>query len=176
MEIKVQQGKTIDNIFFICKNINLFGYSGGWGGGGGFNNQTGPILVHIYPLIYINLFVKYESNLISTLWIKIQNTVKLEYIKVQGTWVNTLIYKKFDITEFIYECLFHGDYKWVTIIVCRNTLTMVNIIYINLHHLYSILFLALTLFVSMILELATVQWGCLLAMYYPYMYQGLSSS
>ena len=66
MEIKVQQGKTRDNIFFICKNINLFGYSGGGGGaggGGGFNNQTGPILVHIYPLIYINLFVKYESNL-----------------------------------------------------------------------------------------------------------------
>ena len=23
-------------------------------GGGGFNNQTGPILFHIYPLIYIN--------------------------------------------------------------------------------------------------------------------------
>ena len=22
------------------------------GGGGGFNNQTGPILVHIYPHIY----------------------------------------------------------------------------------------------------------------------------
>ena len=111
------------------------------GGGGGFNNQTGPILVYIYPLIYINVFVKYESNLISTLWIKIQNTVKLKYFKVQGTWVNTLIYKKFDVTEFVYEYLFHGDYKWVTIIVCRNTLTMVNIIYINLHHLYSILFL-----------------------------------
>ena len=24
----------------------------GPGGGGGFNNQTGPILVHIYPLFY----------------------------------------------------------------------------------------------------------------------------
>ena len=142
MEIKVQQGKTIDNIFSSVKTLTYLGIRGG--GGGGFNNQTGPILVHIYPLIYINLFVKYESNLISTLWIKIQNTVKLEYIKVQGTWVNTLIYKKFDVTEFVYEhdeCLFHGDYKWVTIIVCRNTLTMVNIIHINLHHLYSILFL-----------------------------------
>ena len=35
-------------------------------GGGGFNNQTGRILVHIYPLIYINLHVKYGSNLITT--------------------------------------------------------------------------------------------------------------
>ena len=44
----------MDNKFFICENI--FGYLGsGGGGGGGFNNQTGPILVHIYPLIYINL-------------------------------------------------------------------------------------------------------------------------
>ena len=49
----VQQGKTMDNKFFICENINIFGYlgAGGGGGGGGFNNQTGPILVHIYPLI-----------------------------------------------------------------------------------------------------------------------------
>ena len=34
------------------------------GGGGGFNNQTGPILVHIYPLFNNNLYVKYSSNLI----------------------------------------------------------------------------------------------------------------
>ena len=34
----------------------------GPGGGGGFNNQTGPILVHIYPFFYINLHVKYRSN------------------------------------------------------------------------------------------------------------------
>ena len=40
--------------------------------------------------------------------------------------------------------------------VCPNTLTMVSIIYsINLNHLYSIMFLFLTLFVSMILQLAT---------------------
>ena len=32
--------------------------------GGGFNTQTGPILVYSYPLIYINLHVKYENNLI----------------------------------------------------------------------------------------------------------------
>ena len=46
-----------------CENINIFGSLGG-GGGGGFHNQTGSILVHIYPLIYINLHVKYGSNLI----------------------------------------------------------------------------------------------------------------
>ena len=27
--------KNIDHNFFICKNINLFGYSGAGGGGGG---------------------------------------------------------------------------------------------------------------------------------------------
>ena len=32
----------------------------------GFNNQTGPIFVHIYPLISINAHVKYGSNLIRT--------------------------------------------------------------------------------------------------------------
>ena len=36
LETKVQQRKTIDNKFFICGNINIFGYlgAGGWGGGG----------------------------------------------------------------------------------------------------------------------------------------------
>ena len=34
----------------------------GWGGGVGFNNQTGPI----YPLFYINLHVKHRSNMIKT--------------------------------------------------------------------------------------------------------------
>ena len=44
----------MDNKFFIGENINIFGYLGaGGGGGGGFNNQTGPILVHIYPLFII---------------------------------------------------------------------------------------------------------------------------
>ena len=37
------------------------------GGGGSFNNQTGPILVHIYPLFYINLHIKYRSNIIKNL-------------------------------------------------------------------------------------------------------------
>ena len=59
----VQHGITMDNKFFICENINIFGYLGAWGwGGGGFNNQTGPILVHIYPLFNNNLHVKYRKH------------------------------------------------------------------------------------------------------------------
>ena len=52
----------MDNKFF--ENINIFGYLGGRGGGGGFNNQYGSILVHNYnPTIsYINLHEKYGSN------------------------------------------------------------------------------------------------------------------
>ena len=65
LETQLQQGKTMDNKYFICENIDIFGYLGAQGGGG-FNNQTGPILVHTHPLIYINLHVKYESNLIRT--------------------------------------------------------------------------------------------------------------
>ena len=42
----------------------------------GFNNQTGPILTHIYSLNYINLHVKYGSNLIRTFWIKIWKDTK----------------------------------------------------------------------------------------------------
>ena len=37
----------------------FFGYSGG---GGGIDNQTGPILLPSYPLTYINLHIKYGSN------------------------------------------------------------------------------------------------------------------
>ena len=65
LDTYVQQGITMDNKFFICENINIFGYLGARGGGG-FNDQTGPILVHIYPLFNNNLHVKYRSNLIRT--------------------------------------------------------------------------------------------------------------
>ena len=51
-----------------------------WGGGGGFNNQTGPILVHIYPPFNNNLHVKYRSNLIRTFWVKIKNMKKIKLI------------------------------------------------------------------------------------------------
>ena len=35
MKTYVQLGKTMDNKFFICENINIFGYLGARGGGGG---------------------------------------------------------------------------------------------------------------------------------------------
>ena len=54
----MQHGITMDDKFFICENINIFGYLGARGRGG-FNNQTGPILVHIYPL----LIIIYMSNI-----------------------------------------------------------------------------------------------------------------
>ena len=50
------------NEFFIYENINIFGYLGPGGGGGYFNNHSGSILVHITPLIYINLHVKYVKQ------------------------------------------------------------------------------------------------------------------
>ena len=64
------------------EHINIFGYLGAWGGGGGgFNNQTGPILVHIYPLFYINLHVKYKSNMIKKKFVVMLGP----YIKSRGT-------------------------------------------------------------------------------------------
>ena len=47
------------------------------GARGDFNNQTGP-------LIYINLHVKYGSNLIRTFWVKIQNIKKKKIIFLRG--------------------------------------------------------------------------------------------
>ena len=31
-------------------------------------------------------------------------SIKLGYIEIQGTRANTSIYKKFDISEFVFEC------------------------------------------------------------------------
>ena len=42
----------------MWKTLTSLAIWGLGGGGGGFNNQTGPILVHIYPLFYINLHAK----------------------------------------------------------------------------------------------------------------------
>ena len=75
----VQQGKTMDNTFYICENINIFGYMRAR-----VNNQTGRILVHIYPLFNNNLHVKYRSNLIRTFWVKIKNMKKINFICFQG--------------------------------------------------------------------------------------------
>ena len=41
-------------------------------GGGGFNKQTGSILVHIYPLTFMLIYSQYGDNLI-TFCVKIQN-------------------------------------------------------------------------------------------------------
>ena len=60
----VQQGQTMDDKFYKCEKINIFGYMGARGEG--LNNQTGPLLVHIYPLFNNNVHVKYRSNLIRT--------------------------------------------------------------------------------------------------------------
>ena len=48
--------------------------------GGGFNNQSGPILIHIYSLLNINLYVKYISNLIRTFF----GVMLGPYIKSRG--------------------------------------------------------------------------------------------
>ena len=66
LDTYVQQGKTMDNKFYIYVKTLTSLAKWGPGGGGGFNNQTGPILVHIYPLFNNNSHVKYRSNLIRT--------------------------------------------------------------------------------------------------------------
>ena len=69
---------------YVKTYLHLWLYGGYMGarGGGGFNNQTGLILVHIYPLFNNNLHVKYRSNLIRTFWVKIKNMKKLNKIGV----------------------------------------------------------------------------------------------
>ena len=63
-------GHNVENLhFWLFGGIGEVGGGGGGGGEKGFNNQTGPILVHIYSLIYINLHVKYGSNVIRILWV-----------------------------------------------------------------------------------------------------------
>ena len=67
LDTYVQQGKTMDNKFYIyVKTFISLAKWGPGGGGGGFNIQTGPILAHIYPPFNNNLHVKYRSNLIRT--------------------------------------------------------------------------------------------------------------
>ena len=56
LETYVQQGITMDIKFFICENINIFGYLGG--PEGVFNGQTGPILLSSYPITHIYVHVK----------------------------------------------------------------------------------------------------------------------
>ena len=67
----------MDNKFFICQFLTIWGPGGG-GGGWWFDNQTGPILVHIYPLFNNNLHVKYRINLKRTFRVKIKNMKKIK--------------------------------------------------------------------------------------------------
>ena len=86
LDTYVQQGKTMvtmagDNKFYIyVKILTSLAIWGPGGGGGGGYNQTGPILVHIYPLFNNNLHVKYRSNLIRTFWVKIKKMKKKKKI------------------------------------------------------------------------------------------------
>ena len=57
LDTYAQQGKTMDNKFYIYVKTYLHLWLYG-GRGGGFNNQTGPILVHIYPLFNNNFELK----------------------------------------------------------------------------------------------------------------------
>ena len=71
----MQHGIAMDDKFFICENINIFGYlgaRGGGGGGGGFNNQTGAHLGSHLPALKNNLHVKYRSIMIRTFRVKIK--------------------------------------------------------------------------------------------------------
>ena len=45
-----------------CEKMRILGYLGG--PGWPINNPTGPILLPRHPLTYINLHIKYGSNLI----------------------------------------------------------------------------------------------------------------
>ena len=70
--------KENDQLFIYgprCDFFNNLGYLGGPGNAWGedFNNRIGPISVRIYYFIYDNLHVRYGSNLIRTLLIKILN-------------------------------------------------------------------------------------------------------
>ena len=60
LETYVQQGITMDNKFFICENINIFGYLGAGGGGGGAS------IIRLGPSWFtstLSLIIIYMSNI-----------------------------------------------------------------------------------------------------------------
>ena len=61
LETYIQQGKQWIISFSYVKTLTSLAIWGPGGGGRGFSNKTGPILVHIYPLFNNNLHVKYRS-------------------------------------------------------------------------------------------------------------------
>ena len=60
-----QQGKTMDNKFYICENINIFGYMGPWGGVGG-GGGVGASIIRLGPSWFtytLYLIIIYMSNI-----------------------------------------------------------------------------------------------------------------
>ena len=63
---------SLSYVTTLTKHLWLFG--GRVGGGGGFSNQTRPILVHIYPLFNNNVHVKYSCHRVCVFNLNIQIT------------------------------------------------------------------------------------------------------
>ena len=67
LETKAQQGITMDNKFFICENINIFGYLGPPGGGGlGWGGGGGASIIRMGPSWFtytLSLIIMYMSNI-----------------------------------------------------------------------------------------------------------------
>ena len=82
LDTYVQQGKTMDNKFYIyvktLTSLSKWGPGGGGGGGGSSIFRLGPSW--IYPPFNNNLHVKHRSNLIRTFWVKIKNMKKKNLI------------------------------------------------------------------------------------------------
>ena len=55
LETYVQQGKTMNNKFYICENINIFGYMGTRGGGGAPYWFTSTLYLIIIYMSYIEV-------------------------------------------------------------------------------------------------------------------------
>ena len=87
LDTNVDQGKQwITRFSYIYmpqyENINMFGYLGARGEGGEcLKNKTGPILIHIYPLLYFNLhkYISWTKNVI------VFGVMVGPYIKSRGT-------------------------------------------------------------------------------------------
>ena len=68
--------ETMDNKFFICENINIFGYLGPGGGRGALIIRLGPSWFTSTLSFNNNWHVKYRSNLIRIFWVKIKKYEK----------------------------------------------------------------------------------------------------
>ena len=78
----------MDNKFFICENINIFGYlRPKWGGGGASISILGPSWFTYTLSFILNYMSNTVSNLIRTISVKIKNMKKIK-IK-ESCWVLT---------------------------------------------------------------------------------------